>query len=1280
MSTAEIVPDAGPRVRRAFGLFLFGQTVSAFGDAFSQVAMPLLVLAITGSVAQMGFVAGLSTACQLAAGFVAGPIVERFDRRLFMVVSDTLQMIFGGLIPIAWWIMPAPVWKHWSIWLIYCIVTLSSFLYTGYQVGLRSLMPQLVDRSALTHANSRLTLNTEISFGLGPAVAGLTIAFLGAPVAIGINALTFGVSALALAVLRLRPMEPGDAQDAAEPSRRRSGLGFLWRQKFLRELGLLEMANTLFVAGAVSLFIFYVRHDLRQSAVVVGLLLTLGSVGAVLGAVLAPRMRARFGLGPAWLVSLAIQGLALVAVSLSGSIWAVASLAVVFALGRISASVLSLSRRQELIPHSLLPRVTAAVITMTLAAQSIGTIGLTSAADHLPIRDVFVAAGIVTVVIAAVGTRSAVRADVSRAEGARIPAHKPLPRPVNLGIALAVTSALLAVCTTGLGPIPRLGAVFEPVTGVWGATARGAGTAQPQTLHLPLLHAPVRVDFDRAGVPTIYAADLHDAFLAQAYVTTRYRLFEMDLMRRQGGGTLAQVLGPEALSSDEIELTLGLGRTAQALYDSLPATDPSREAMNAYAAGVNAAIAEAEASHELPATMDLLGYQPAAWTPEDSLLIQGDITQSLDYTTTPLDNELLVRTLGLARTRAWFPVGAPTPQVPFDSGSYQRLPPAPIGVHIPGTAPTPATRNVPTAADAESPGSGRRNAAGTQPMATVAKSALSWLAALPSEVHRYAESNAWAVAGSRSSTGRPMLASDPHLQQTLPSIWYQIALNAPGLHVSGVSIPGVPGVLIGRTPDLAWGLTDTQNQSTFFYRETLDPRNHNYYLWHNAWHEVRFMHYRIAVKGAPTVPYTVRICAQGPLLNTDRQTTAVWWAGALPSRDLDALFRLYHATTGAQVRRALGGWLAPTENFVYATASGQIGIYSPGIYPLVRAGTQWLPLPGTGAYDVAGTIPQTAVPQVSNPPDGFVLSSNQRPVGGSYPYYIGTTAAFDPGYRALTVQHFLAAHPSISETDMEQLQGSQADGFAVAMVPYLLRALHAKASQLTGPQRSAEKLLSQWSDTMTEASAPAAIWWSFITNYIEATFGPWWRAKKVPSQTDEDLQLGPGLVSLDVDLQYWTAHDPANAAFSLPSGEKRTAAEVMVLAFDRAVSQLSRKFGGSPATWTWGRMHTQEITSLTDDAALSYGPRGAGGDMFTPDAADGYPISAFGPSWRMVISFAGGSVGVYPGGQSEDPASPWYQNMVSLWWNDRYLPLPPPADTAADTGGTAWTLRPGRDP
>jgi penicillin amidase len=868
---------------------------------------------------------------------------------------------------------------------------------------------------------------------------------------------------------------------------------------------------------------------------------------------------------------------------------------------------------------------------------------------------------------------------------------------VNIVVALAASAALLTVLSAGVGVIPGLGAALDPGHGAW-ASASGGKLPRSQTLHLPGLARPVRVSFTSQGIASISAASDGDLFLALGYVHAKFRLTQMDLERRLGEGRLAELAGPGAVASDKFELQLGLLRTAQREWADTPRSSPAGRALTAYARGVNDYLGQVRASRQWPAAFSLAGVYPRDWTPVDSLVIQGDLTQALDFTTTPLDYSLLERALGARTTMAWFPVNGPGPQRPFDPGPYRYRGIAPLvtngslapagagsggaggrhggtgdGHAVAGTGPAAPTGARGTAAPVSAQSSAR-----------AASAILAAVRSLPSplQVHEYPASNAWAANGPKVASGGAMLAGDPHLPQTLPSVWYQVALSAPGLAVSGVSTPGLPGVLLGHNKDIAWSLTDTQNQSAMFYDEQTSKDHPGEYFWRGQWRRMQRVHYTIPVRGGAARQLTVNITAHGPVMTTAGQTVSVDWMGAVPSPDLAVLLNISRARSFAQFRAALASWRAPTENFVYADRRGHIGAIAAGYFPVVRHGDPWLPMPGTGADDVAGVIPYRAVPQVYDPPGHVVVTANQRPVGRSYPYYIGTSAnAFDPGYRAAAEYRYLSRRSSMRPSSFTGLQQSVSDDLARQVVPRLVAAL--RGSQLTTEQQEARGLLATWDYSMDEQSASASLWWTFWTDYLSAVFQPWWTAKKVPVHQDRfGLELGPGQFSLDEVLASWTLHDPGNPAFSPPgSGHRRNAAAVMRTAFASAVTELHGQLGGGAASWSWGRLHRTKLNSLIPGAALGYGPRASGGDPWTPDATYGGLTSSAGATWRMVVSWpgsgsgsgSGGPAGVasFPGGQSENPASPWYDNLVGGWWAGRYQPMPVAGTAAAGAGGAS---------
>jgi penicillin G amidase len=955
--------------------------------------------------------------------------------------------------------------------------------------------------------------------------------------------------------------------------------------------------------------------------------------------------------------------------------------------------------------------------------------------------------------------------------------------------ALAVSACLLGALGAGLGTIPALGRALLPGHGAW-ASAAGARLPQSVTLTVAGLTRPVQVSFSPQGVPSISAQSQDDAYLALGYVQAEYRLAEMDRARRVAEGQLAQLIGAQGIPSDEFELRLGLLRTAQQEWAQLPKSSPAARVLVAYSRGVNDDLAQLRASGQWPAVFSLDGVYPRNWTPVDSLAVQGELTQELDFTTTPLDYALLERSLGAARTMSWFPVLPPNGQNPYDPGPYRKLPLVPIAPGQTGVQPGPAagdgapgqmgagarpaaavqsaaamgagpvTRTPPTVRTAAVAGTSagahtaatvraasggqRRSRSETRParsagisagLAEAASAILRQTSALPAgQLFSAPASNAWAANGPKVAGGGAMLAGDPHLPQTLPSIWFEAALSAPGLAVSGVSVPGLPAILIGHNSAIAWSLTDTQSQAAMFYTEQTNPALPREYFWDGQWRDMRVLHYTIPVRSAPARQIYVPLTVHGPVLTQAGQTVAVSWMGALGSPDVAAMLGIDRASDFGQFRAALADWRSPAITFAYGDNHGNIGAISAGYYPQVRNGDSWLPLPGTGLDDVAGVIPYAAVPQIYDPRSHVIATANQRPVGPSYPYYLGTTAnSFDAGYRADAEYAYLRTHWSMRPSTFAALQDSTGDQLAAAIVPKLLAVLHQSdraGKHLTQIQQVAQQMLASWNKHMDVGSGAASIWWTFWSDYLSDVFGPWWAAGKVPVTADAaGLAVGPGQSSLDEDLQAWTLIDQGNAAFTSPPAPRvpvaaaaaahvvrpvvwpgaTRAAIMMRAAFVAAVSQLYGLLGEGPGRWQWGKLHTREFPSLTQAAAvgdiaspassdslgygpspnpaspdsLGYGPRSADGDLWTIDAAEGGMNSEIGPSWRMIATWSRGgqlvAEGIYPGGQSENPASPLYTDLVAGWWSGSYLPMPAAGAAATSTpsaGSIRWELRP----
>jgi penicillin amidase len=784
--------------------------------------------------------------------------------------------------------------------------------------------------------------------------------------------------------------------------------------------------------------------------------------------------------------------------------------------------------------------------------------------------------------------------------------------------------------------------------------AADAAPDHSETLTIPGLQQPVRVLFEKDGTAHVVAQNDADLFLAVGYVHARFRLFQMDLMRRQGEGLLSEVVGKVALDSDRFELQLGLWRTAQ--LEWAQADQVTALALGNYARGVNDWIDEAKKAHQLPVMFTLLGYQPARWTPLDTLIVKGDMTQTLNFTDTPLVMQLLSKSLNPALMQKYFPTLPPNPQSPYDPGPY----PTP-------TQPAPITVM----------------SSVTDSQAATALALHDRLANLPPGLLAAGgESNNWAVGGAKSASGGALMAGDPHLHLTLPSIWFQLTEDSPDYHTSGVSIPGTPVVLIGHNQHISWSLTDAQNQQTFFYEEKEDAAHPGQYFWKDAWHAYDTVKYDIPVFNGPTEHLTVKISTHGPVISERGLTTSVWWAGNLPSQDFSVLMRIGQASDYQGFREALRDWHSPTHNFVYADDAGNIGLISAGYYPLVAQGDPSLPMAGTGEYDVIGTVPYDDIPQIYNPPSNIVWSANQRQVGEDYPYYIGTASNFfDPGYRANEIKRVLSQPGKLSAADMVALQTDTRDFLASEMTPILVQAL--AGDQLTSTEQQARDLLASWDFRMETGSAAASIWWTFWQSYLSQTFDPIWKAHGIAVDRHElDDALGQ-------DLEAWTLAGtpppcvsdctPVPACADVPCVQAAQLAAMnaaMSKAFHAAFSTLSAKLGGDPGSWTWGKLHTRTLENLAQISGLNYGPRPDRGDAYTPLAAGDFP-STHGPSWRMVVDWGTKTFsGIYPGGQSENPASTWYTNKVDTWWSGLLTPMLSADEASFAPGVATWAMQP----
>ena len=715
-----------------------------------------------------------------------------------------------------------------------------------------------------------------------------------------------------------------------------------------------------------------------------------------------------------------------------------------------------------------------------------------------------------------------------------------LIRRVSNGVAAAcAAAAVLVLCAAGFGGVPAVGRALDPGHGAW-ASGAGGQLPRPAVLAGPGLAGPTLVSFDPHGIATVQASRLTDAMLSLGYLHARFRLTQMDLERRVAEGRLSQLVGASGVASDSFELRLGLLRTARQEWASMPKTSLAARLLTAYARGVNDYLAQLRASGQWPASFSLAAVYPARWTPVDSLAVQGYLAQELDYTSSPLDYAVLAGSLGISRTMRWMPVRPAGPQHPLDPGPY-RAPSASVAGAGPGAV---------APAGAGAPGSAVARGSAVAPSAAVVRSAAAALALtrkLPrGQAAGALTGSAWAVNGPKVRGTGSLLAGTAALPGLFLSGWFQVAITAPGYAVSGVSLPGLPGILVGHNKRIGWALTGAQSQSALFYVEKTSGSRPGEYFWHGRWRPMRRVRYAIPVRGGQTRQLTVDLTAHGPLLakpGPNGPPISVDWTGNGGSPDIAVLAKIGAAANFTQFHTALASWRSPALTFVYADRGGNIGAVTAGDFPVVRNGTPWLPLPGTGASDVAGQIPYAALPLSYDPPGHVVASAGQLPVTGAYPYYLGTSANdLDAADLAGAGYATLASKSGMQAAGVVPLQTNPVSELAAHVLPRLLAAL--RQAHLNAAEQQARSALRGWNHQLAADSAAAALWAAFWPDYLSATFGPWWRAAGVPVGADPaGLAIWPARAGLAQSLEHWTLADRSNPAFTPPGARAGAAPE-----------------------------------------------------------------------------------------------------------------------------------------
>ncbi len=525
------------------------------------------------------------------------------------------------------------------------------------------------------------------------------------------------------------------------------------------------------------------------------------------------------------------------------------------------------------------------------------------------------------------------------------------------------------------------------------------------TVEVQGIQAEVKIYRDDYGIPHIIATSEYDAYFAVGYVHAQDRLWQMELIRRAGQGRLSEVLGGPALKIDKMFRTLGIWRQVQKTSSTID--QKSHDALQAYADGVTQFIVTHKGKY--PIEFDILNCEPEPWTVQHSLLVSRLVAWELNYSRwVKLVLGELVERLGAAKAEEIFPT--------WPEGAPLIVPEELKGKKSAGMAQQ--------ILDAE--GSFKK---------------------LLGNVGLESGSNAWVVAGSKSTTGKPILANDPHLLFSAPGRWYKLHVVGPDFDVSGASIAGVPFVVIGRNRSIAWGVTNAMLDDEDFYVEEVDSVQHpTRYRFNNGWRPIEQDVDTILVKNNPPVLLTVYRTHRGPVVNRmepsaqfSRQLLSMRWMGHEISNEAQAFYLINRARNWKEFLDGLQHFVVPAQNFIYADVEGNIGYHTGGRIPIRKTKSATLPFPGwTDEYDWKGFVSFEEMPQSYNPPEGFIAAANNRIVSESYPYYLSNL--WEPEWRITRITEVLKNQQQLSVEDMQRLQQDVLSPQARELVPIILRA------------------------------------------------------------------------------------------------------------------------------------------------------------------------------------------------------------------------------------------------
>ena len=772
---------------------------------------------------------------------------------------------------------------------------------------------------------------------------------------------------------------------------------------------------------------------------------------------------------------------------------------------------------------------------------------------------------------------------------------------------LLALSVFLAL-NTKIDPLPPLGKFLSPNQGIW---LNDVSEDNTEELSIKGLSAPVKVHYDKHLIPHVFAQNNLDLYRSQGYITAKHRLWQMEFQTHASAGRLSEIVGSAALDYDRSQRRKGMLFGAEKALENMQKDPEILGYLEAYRDGINSYI-EPLSPSKYPVEYKLLDYAPEPWTLKKTALLLMYMTDMLAGYETDLEFTNFINNYGKERFDFLFPdfFDANDPVIPAETDWSD------WEVTVPDTP------------------------EGDFPM--------DYITDVLHKPNPDNGSNNWAVGPDKSYSGNAILANDPHLQLNLPSIWYVMQLTTPEKNTFGATLPGALGIVIGFNNHISWGVTNATRDVRDWYKIKFKDEKREEYWHDNQWKPTTKKVEEIVIRGRETFYDTVVYTHHGPVSydasfkgNGQKMGYAMQWTGHLGGNNQRTLIELNGARNYHEYEAALVHFVAPAQNFVFSSRDGDIALWIQGRFPNKWKGQGKFLMDGTNPeHDWQGWIPQAHNAHVKNPERGFVSSANQHPVDKSYPYYV-----FNDGYemyRNRVINDFFRSKKKFTIQDFKDLHNNNYNLKAAELLPHMLKVMPTDGlSEEELAYLNDAKALNFYNNTDSKGASVWEAWWSKLNRMV-------WDELRA-----DTLAMVPPFTYQTINLLKNFPDDPFMDRVNTP--ETETATDLFVASFKEGVKDLNT-WKERLGNYNWGDVKATYVGHLLQALpAFSRFNLPIGGNSGIVNATS----RNHGPSWRMIVEMSDPpkALGVYPGGQSGNPGSKYYDDLVDIWAAGEYLEL-----------------------